>query len=616
MLDAPLPRPARSTPVATLVFTLLAAFAVFTFVYDLALIVPLSLRGVTLISAAACLLPLLASLRRVRSFLVELKADLVAQTREPAAWWLLLLCLVAGGVALLTHWFNADDSFYLSRAVLSWENFGSPIEATYPFAFTHGAGGRFPSLPAWEHLWAAVAALIGCHPLDIYGNVGPFLAGALVPWAWAFLLDRISSTQRAVLVGVATLLILMLVDGTTHRGVAKFGLLRIWQGKVVLITVVAPLALAVTLDLLRGGRARDWLRLLVLGVAGVGLTTTSAFLLPILVGVAGGVYWLVERPPTPAWRSLLAALAVFAYPALCVLPFYRDLVGPKAIFADDVADNLHDILLGVYGRDLAPTVVTVLLALVSLMLLRRKRLLAWFALWGAVMAVPLEWKPSADFIVQHITSRDALWRLAYAGPCLLVAAVGIGELTTVRVLRWLVPAALAGAAVGAVVLAVLLIAPSPYSTPDITFPEIAPRAPAKELATCRKLLDALPPGTLLAPRELSVVLPMLSSRLRLTNFREFDAAPQLVLDGRPEVAADLTAAHDYVSGLVNTPAGRHGLRRIAALGLDAVVLSPAMPQPQGAVDVLLATGFHEITLPSRYRAFVRGAARLSGSPPR
>ncbi len=595
----------ETDPIEDLVFLLLGAFAIFTLTYDIALLVPLSLRSVTVIAAGACLLPLLAVMLPAWRFTRGLGSHIAAHLLDPAAWFLIAMSLLAGTIALLSNRFDADDSFYLARAVLDWENFRAPIAPVYPFALTDGTGGRFPSLPSWEHLWAAAAALTGRHPLDLYHRAAPFLGGALVPFAWYCALARISHTRRAALAGVAAILILMLLDGTTHRGIAYFGLLRIWQGKVVLIAVLTPLALAATLDVMRHGRAADWARLFVLGIAGIGLSTTAAFYLPILVGLAGATFWLVYLPPTRIWQPPLAALAVFAYPALCVLPFYRALVGPEAIFASTIATDLREVLLVVYGTPLAPTVIAIGIAAACLVIARRTRLLGWFTLWSALIALPLAWPPSADFIVRHLTSADTLWRLAYAGPAVLAIGAGIGALAATRYMRLLSTLALLAAAAGTAALAWRQQPPSPFAGTDVAFPSTTLKAPATALATARILLAALPPGTMFAPRDLSVILPMLSARQRLTNFRQFDAAPQLIIDGRAPLGEDLTRAHDYISGLPTTAAAPASLARIAALGLDAIVLSAAMPDPTRAEAILAAAGYREMTLAIPHRVFIR-----------
>ncbi len=595
----------ETDPVENALFLLLAVFAVFTLTYDVAVLVPLSLRDVTLITAAACLLPLGAVAQTALGFLRGVGRECAARAREPGSWFLLACCVFAGLLALLANRPDADDSFYLARAILDWENWSAPIAPVYPFPFTGGSGTRFTSLPAWEHFAAAIAGLTGLHPLTIHHLVLPALVGALVPFAWYCALTRISHTSGAALAGMAAILLLMVLDGTTHRGVAFFGLLRIWQGKVVLTAAIAPLAIAVTLDTMRQGRAADWVRLWLLGMVGMGLSTTAAFYLPILVGLAGGTFWLVYLPPTRIWQPALAALAVFAYPALAVLPFYRGLAGGEALFPSVIASNLREILVIVFGSVTSPTVLALVAGLGGLALGRRTRLLGWFTLWTAALAVPLAWPPSADFIVSRLTSADAMWRLAYAGPVLLAVGAGIGSLIAVRALRFLVPLGLAGGLALAVLLGVRHQPPSPFADPALRFPSLAVKAEPGALAAARLLLDRLPPGRMLAARDLSTVLPMLSARQMLATFREFDAPKQLAFDGRRELGENLSLAHDWISGLPFPRDPRPALAEVLRAGIDTVVLSPATANLPAAEAVVLGEGFARVELPTVYLVYRR-----------
>lgn len=575
-----------TNPAEDLLFLLLGGFAVFTLSYDIAVMVPISLRDVCLITAAACLLPLAALAGSTRRFLASFQAHCRLRAVEPGTWFLLACCLAAALVALLANRPDSDDSFYLARAVLDWEHWSEPIAPVYPSAFTGGAGTRFTSLPSWEHFAAAIAGVSFVHPLAIYHRLLPALAGFLVPFAWYCALTRISHTRRAALLGVAAILLLMVLDGTTHRGVAFFGLLRIWQGKVVLVALIAPLAIAATLDVMRHGRAVDWARLLLLGLVGMGLSTTAAFYLPILVGLAGGTFWLVYLPPTRIWQAPLAALAVFVYPALAVVPFYRGLAGGDALFPSVIASNLREILLIVFGSATAPTVIALAVALAGLALARRTRLLGWFTLWTAALAVPLAWPPAADLIVARLTSADAMWRLAYAGPVLLAIGAGTGALTTMQPLRLLAPLGIAAGFAAAVLLGLRGMPPSPFADPALRFPSLALKMSVEPLATARVLLERLPPGRILAPRALSTALPMLSARLLVTDPRPYEIRAAM-----PGALGDLGRAFDLLDGENSTGDSIAALERTATRGIDMVVVPATLPDRAMVAEALLSLGF-------------------------
>lgn len=401
---------------------LLAAFSAFTILYDAALVLSWSLGAIMVVWGLCVLAAAVLGRARLRAWVHMCREGL----RDPDRAGLLALACGTGLVCLLVSKPNDDDSFYLSRAVLAWEAMWRPILVDFPFVFTNGAGGIFTSLPAFEHLLAGLAGFASVHPMDVYHLASPAFCGFLLPYAWALALRRLGLTRRGALLGSLAIVMLMLLDGTTIRGVANFSLFRLWQGKVVLVSVLTPLAFRAALDAVDWPGPRAWTRSLLLGVAGIGLSTTAAFFLPVLVGVAGFAWWLTRPRRAALWRAPVAALMVFAYPALCILPIYRSVHGVTQVFASPFAFGLWDTLMLVYGAQINPTLISALAALSGLLLMRRFRLALWAVIATAAIALPLAWSPSADLIVRYATSPDALWRLAYATPILLLVGLGAG----------------------------------------------------------------------------------------------------------------------------------------------------------------------------------------------
>ena len=604
------------TPLLIAFCGLAAPFALFTMIYDLALVLSLSL-ATTMIVWASLLIIAVITWRPVWVDAVRAAISAVRpRARDPVLSYMAALACITSLVALLANKFNEDDSFYMSRAVLSWDNFWHAIPIDYPFAFVNGAGGIFTSLPSYEHFVAGIAALTGLHPLDIYYLVAPAIIGFLLPFAWYVCLRRVGLGTRGAFVGTAFIVILMLLDGTTVRGTANFSLFRIWQGKVILISVLSPLAITTALDAVEHASPRSWLNLLVLGIVGLGLSTSAAFFLPILVGVAGFSWWLIMRPTTPIWPVPLAAMVVFAYPALCILPLYRTVSGPGMIFASPRGSNLADTLRLVYGSTLSPTVVAAIMGVVGLLVARRFRLLLWIVLWTSAIALPVAWPTTAQLIARYGTSTDALWRLAYASPVILTVGLGLGACSEVPRLWFASGAALATCAALTGAFALLHVAPSPFAAAGVIFPTLAYKVPPASLIAAESIVKKLPAGTMLAPESLSVVLPLLTGKLRLTNFRSFDAPLQLILEGHPAEAYALIKAFQYVSGIGNPSDQLAAFNQVIGWGLDYVILGPRMPDQQDGAATLDRAGYREQMIGlADYRVFQHSASQSSRSSP-
>jgi hypothetical protein len=584
---------------------LLAAFALYTIVYDTALVLSWSLAttmmvwGFLLAIGGAYGSWLIARLRAT-TCAVRGRAD------DFSRFYMLGLGIVSALVCLLVSKPNDDDSFYMSRAVLDWDRLWHPIIIDYPFAFVSGAGGIFTSLPSFEHFLAGIAGCTGTHPLVFYYFVAPAFIGFLLPFAWYLCLLRFGLRAHGAFIGTALIVILMLLDGTTIRGIANFSLFRIWQGKVVLVSVVTPLAFEAALAAVTGYGAGRWLRLLMMGVVGIGLSTTAAFFLPVLVGAAGIACWLIMPSMATIWRAPAAALAIFLYPAICVLPLYRTVSGPNMIFAAPFAFNLTDTLHLVYGPRGGPTLVAALAGAAGLLVTRRFRLLIWAAVCTAIIALPLAWPPTANLIVRYGTTPDALWRLAYATPVILTVGLGLGAFSEAPPIRRVSGALVVACAALTVAVALLHVPFSPFTAANVSFPTLAYKLDSARLAAARVLVRDLPKGTILAPESLSVTLPLISSKLQLTNFRDFDATLELTIEGHPDQAKTLELSYEYVSGFGDTSDQLAAFQRVLGWGLDYVVLDPAMPDNREAIVALTRAGYRELMAGrTQYRVFQR-----------
>jgi hypothetical protein len=150
-----------------------------------------------------------------------------------------------------------------------------------------------------------------------------------------------------------------------------------------------------------------------------------------------------------------------------------------------VAADLRDVLALVYGRPTAPLVLSALVATGGLVLARRGRLLGWFTLWAAVLALPLAIPASADLLVARFISAEALWRVAYLGPLLLLTgvAVRLAGGCPLRSAGAAVPAGGDGGGDGGAGGA--RGEPSPFADPAMRFPSLSVKVAPERLAEAR-----------------------------------------------------------------------------------------------------------------------------------
>jgi hypothetical protein len=305
------------------------------------------------------------------------------------------IALLLGGALAAFMWFvrnpSADDIYYVNRSTWVAERGTFPLRDTMFGPETHPVtyGGGLP-VTAVEELLGAVARLLGVEAgTAVYLLALPFfvLLSAWVTWR---LVEAWAVRSRLLVLAVALVLPLFVATGL----VGDFGPARMWQGKVVALGVLVPLA---WLHLTRLGdrsgdetpagradRRRSVLVLAVLGVAWCGLAVTAPLFAPpvALAALVTGLVCRRARGP-----MLLGAAALAAAPVLTGLVTL--LVNPGGPVAEEVyIRTAGEAWTRVLGSDRVVVSLLVLGVLVGPLLVRSgaSRVLAATASLALVVA--------------------------------------------------------------------------------------------------------------------------------------------------------------------------------------------------------------------------------------
>ncbi|MDI5938284.1 DUF6077 domain-containing protein [Micromonospora sp. DH15] len=232
---------------------------------------------------------------------------------EPTAtgWQALFVLLVSAGVAVSSLYMarnSKDDVFYLGKSVWVAERDIVPVR---DFLFTENVAAPLSTQPptaSIEVFAGALARFLGLHAADATWFVLlPALAVLAVLALWR-LVHR-WAPRRPVLAFVVAITYLYLVVGS-DAALGTFHLPRLYEGKGMFVSAVVPLMWVYLTDWFESRSRWKLFLIAALSVVATGLSTTSAIILPLLVGAAGLAMLLVGR-----WGTALAAgVAALAYP--------------------------------------------------------------------------------------------------------------------------------------------------------------------------------------------------------------------------------------------------------------------------------------------------------------
>lgn len=351
-----------------------------------------------------------------------------ASFRRPARLLFGLAGLCAA-VALCASRPDADDSFYLNLAVAAADAPAAPLLAGDTL---HGVPGAPLTLPIYrvhslELLEAGLSRLTGRPVLDVAHLWVPAVLALFLPFLLARLLRRLA--PRAWLPATVVALGVLLFGGAAGHGWADFGLLRLHQGKGILLTIGLPAVVLYALDFARHGGARRFLRLAAAQVAAIGISASALWLAPLVAGPALLAGLPALRGTAAAARIALGA-AASAYPLAAGLALRADTVaafrdaaipGPESALSSlQLAQQALRAVLGP-GASAALAFFFAVSAWSFAVSTSARRLCAFSA-----ASALLFWNPfAADWIAAQLTSAVTYWRVLWLLPMPLLVAVAL-----------------------------------------------------------------------------------------------------------------------------------------------------------------------------------------------
>ncbi len=512
-------------------------------------------------------------------------------------------------VALVAHRADIDDSFYLNLAVAAVED---PQAVLFGADTLHRVAGAPLSLPVYrvhslELLHAALARLTGRPALDFAHLWQPALVALALPFVYAR--QARALTPRAWPLATAAIVAVLLFGASGSHGWAGFGLLRLHQGKGVLLTLALPAILAYGLAFARRGDLRSWTLLLAAQVAAVGVSASALWLAPGVAAVA--VLSGVSATTAPqAARRLAAAAATCAYPlALALLlradtvAAFRDAPIPSPEMAMSSLQLAGQAARAVLGG--GPAGALLLFVATGAWAFAREPRARRVCGFGAAATLVL-WNPFfADAVAAHLTSPATYWRVFWLLPLPALAAIVLAA-----PVEWqtgarshAVTVAMAALLLGGLVLS----EPRAFAlSADNTVRLGAPgwKVPPRAFAAARTIVDAAAPSeTVLAPESVAPWIPTLPGHpAALVVRREYLPTLHPVL-GEAELRRRMRLMR-LVSGR-GTAKDRPLLERAAADELHVVCLSQANPDWPALASILRSAGFQKILQDADYQVWRR-----------
>jgi hypothetical protein len=198
---------------------------------------------------------------------------------------LALMCMAIGMLAVVVSRPDADDFSFFHRALYQLTRLNEPFYATDT---TQDISGLPPislihNLTSYEPGIALFSWVLKIDAIWAYQNLASSIVALMTPIAFFLLYKHFRLGNSAALWGALFAILFLLIDGNLHRSFGNFTLIRAWQGKTILVTLLVPLIMLFTLRVLARPSSKNLIRLMLASICATGLSGSGLFMVPIQV---------------------------------------------------------------------------------------------------------------------------------------------------------------------------------------------------------------------------------------------------------------------------------------------------------------------------------------------
>lgn len=327
-----------------------------------------------------------------------------------------------------------DDGYFITISNIALEEDIICLDSNRVYDGIIDTDSFRPWSASWEIFLAFFAKLFQIHPAILAHTIIPPLLILLCYMAVYDLGRRIIHSQKILYLFLIIYAILNLFGGYTVYSSACFLLLRIWQGKAMLVNFAFPMLIGNCIDIYKEKeKMGTWIINFIIVVSGIGFTVVGLYLMPIYYVVIGMPY-LIYCGVGKKWKRL-RKLVIGAVISMLPVIFYI----LHALYGVVSSDAGREYMLSdapdwksIYDMTMGQGAYFVLyLMSISYMLIRKSsKSVPKILFCGIFMCSFLTFLNPffCEFVSKKITGVDVYWRLYWLLPIYLSIAYVFSEL--------------------------------------------------------------------------------------------------------------------------------------------------------------------------------------------
>ncbi|MCH7479787.1 MAG: hypothetical protein IIC79_00180 [Chloroflexi bacterium] len=471
-----------------------------------------------------------------------------------------IVSLIVGILGLISHSSGGDQFLYTPNAVYMLNNPEEPMSFELHF-FESGEDCNIGSLSwgtsnSFEYTRAVFARIFNLNFLTSYFLVTSFVVSFLIPLAIYLALHHFTKNTLTAAISTLFTIGVLLLLGETQRTFGNFTITKAADGKTLLLAVGIPLFISMTFNYFRYHSRLYWLFLMVISTALVGASSSTIFLLPALAIVLVISHYFISNEPRDYFKQTIYYGLSFGYLVLYALFLATSMTtdfSPDSPINVGYPVSFFGHLSLFINPDFPITPIVLVIFTILAIILTQGRLKTLLIVW-VLSAILLFLNPLiSPLIIRYITSSNVYWRLFYILPFPLVIGIAAGELMQMlsRISR--------SRQVALLILSILVfISPHFFSgsssvlqTTEFRIPPTFHKLPNDLVNIADKIINIVPEGSMLTPKELSGIIPMLSSEHPQVVVKSKETKLWLAECGKEDLADLRLASYAFIGGDVD-----------------------------------------------------------------
>lgn len=328
------------------------------------------------------------------------------------------------------HFNSYDDGFYIAISNIALEQNAIELKDQVVYCgnnILEDFSSR-PGINCWELLIAFFSKLFAVHPAVLSHTFLPVLLLPLCYMAVDQVMEKLTDSLSNRYLGLFIYSLLVMFYGNGYL-LSSYLAVGTWTGKALLFHLVIPLLLSECIDVVKDEQTRTtWSRIGIIAVAGVGVTATGIYTIPIYlfsIAVPYILYLLYERDSKKIF--LLLRKAVLSLGIFILIGFYAVIEmfsGGNNVSATGEEFEIKRI----YTKALFQNKVIVILFVLSLLLMlcmeNSKKIKLLFAGQTLTLFLLVLNPVTAGYIAKNVTGISVYWRMFLLLPVPFLLSLG------------------------------------------------------------------------------------------------------------------------------------------------------------------------------------------------